>query len=102
MKKLAGELRDLTPALLSTTLPAPTFQPADAPIDTMMKASDGSLYVFAVNHDKAAHSVTFMLPKSAAANAEVQFENRTVRAQRGLLTDDFAPLEVHVYKLAVK
>lgn len=102
MKKLAGELRDLSPVLLTSTLPAPAFEPADAPIDTMMKVSGGSLYVFAVNHDKAAHKVAFRLPKAARPGVEVLFEKRSVAVQADSFADDFAPLEVHVYKLAAK
>ncbi len=102
MKKLAGELRDLSPVLLTTTLPAPTFEPATAPLSTMMKACDGSLYLFAVNRDKTAQKITFKLPKAAQPKVEVLFEKRSISAENGVLTDEFAPLEVHVYRMAVR
>ena len=102
VKKLAGEIRDLSPVLLTTTLPAPAFEPSDAPVSTMMKVYDGSLYLIVVNRDKAAHKITFRLPKAAQPKAEVLFEKRSISAKDGVLSDDFAPLEVHVYKMAVK
>ncbi len=102
MKKLAGELRDLSPVLLTTSLPAPAFEPASAPLSTMMKVHDGSIYVFAVNRDKAPHKIAFRLPKAAQPKGEVLFEKRSISAENGVLTDEFDALEVHVYRLPVR
>lgn len=101
MKKLAGEMHDLTPALLTPDSQVmPGLEPKDAPIDMMVKQLSGETYVFAVNHDTKACTVKLSLPgMTASASVEVLFEKRSVAAENGAWQDDFKPLEVHVYKV---
>ena len=102
MKKLAGELHDLSPVLLTPpTDRTVNLSPKDAPIDTMVRRLDGQTYVFAVNHGNKPCKVKLSLAESkASAPVEVLFEGRSVNAAKGAWQDDFKPLEVHVYRLA--
>ena len=102
MKKLAGELHDLTPALLTPNVSRVVgLEPKDAPIDTMVKRLNDRTYVFAVNYDTKPSKVKVSLSESSvSAPVEVLFEERTVAAEKGSWTDEFKPLEVHVYRVA--
>ncbi|UXM89868.1 hypothetical protein [Paenarthrobacter sp. JL.01a] len=71
--------------------------------DTMLKAKDGSAYVFAMTDDGATGSRTFTLPGGiTASTVEVLDENRSIPIQGGKFTDDF-PNEYthHVYRIAL-
>jgi len=100
MKKLAGEMHDLTPVLLTPDSQVmPGLEPKDAPVDIMVKQLGGETYVFAVNHDTKACAVKLSLPgMTASVPVEVLFEKRSVAAENGAWQDDSTPLEVHVYK----
>ncbi len=102
LKKIAGELRDLSPVLLTTDSPLKaSLSPRTATLDTMVKELDGRTYVFAVNREPASTQARISLKGAkAAANVEVLFENRTLPASRNGWTDQFGPLEVHIYRLA--
>ncbi len=102
MKKLAGEMRTLTPALLTPSVTGVLkTAPADAPLDTMLKRVAGQWYVFAVNRNPQSCSARITLPKALKAKtAEVLFEKRSVGVAGGSWKDDFKPLDVHVYRLA--
>ncbi|MBN1899797.1 hypothetical protein JW926_00560 [Candidatus Sumerlaeota bacterium] len=102
MKRLAGELRDLSPVLLSMEK-APVLQvlPDTVPLDTMVKKSGGGLYVFAANRESAPCNANFKIQDGVSSvNMEVLFENRRLKIESGGWKDSFAPLAVHVYKLA--
>ena len=99
MKKLAGEMRDLTPILLTQTKQAPKVAPKSATIDTMVKELNGQFYVFAVNHATKPCKASFALPGGLGKQVEVLFEGRRLQARNGAWKDVFAPLEVHVYKI---
>jgi len=71
-------------------------------LDTMLKAHDGSYYVFAMlGKDTATGSHKLTLPAGmAGARAEVLFENRTVAISGGAIQDTFAEeFTHHVYKI---
>ena len=104
MKKLAGEMRDLSPALLTVNAKR-TIQvtPKEATIDTMVKELGGQVYLFAVNRDPNARSASFRLDGvSSKRQVEALFEGRSIQAASGSWADDFKPLEVHVYRLSAK
>lgn len=101
VKKIAGELRDLSPALLTPTLANGVLvAPEGATIDTMVKRLNGETYVFAVNREPKESTASFALPRLAGSSGvEVLFERRAFRATGGSWQDQFKPLEVHVYKV---
>ena len=102
VKKIAGELRDLSPALLTPDSKRElSVAPEGATVDTMVKELDGRVYVFAVNREPEPCSASFRLPGiSPAVRVEVLFENRAFQAAGGSWKDDFKPLDVHVYRVS--
>ena len=76
--------------------------PQTAPIHTLVKRYNGSIYVFAVamlNNDGRA---TFTLPNIKGGTAEVLDESRQLPISGGIFADDFAGYGVHLYKVDVK
>ncbi|MFV2018058.1 DUF4082 domain-containing protein [Micromonospora sp. LOL_023] len=71
-------------------------------LDTMLKAHDGSFYVFAMlGKDTATGAHSLALPPGVnGAQAEVLFENRTVPIGGGAIQDTFAQeFTYHIYKI---
>ena len=74
----------------------------NAKLDTMLKAHDGSYYVFAMpGPTEGTGQQKLTLPKGlSSGEAEVLFENRTVPITGGAITDTFAEeYSYHVYKI---
>ncbi len=101
MKKLGQEVKTLSPVLLSPSdLGTVAYTPSKSPIHTKLKQCDGKLYLIAVNAGNTPCTVTFDIKKKLGTLASVMFENRDIRDIQGTkLTDNFKPLEVHVYDL---
>jgi hypothetical protein len=97
---LAGELRELTPALVSATVTVITGTNKKGMHGTARRYQD-QLFLILVNaSNEAQPGTTFTLsgvPESAPV--EVLFEGRTLTLAKGVLTDDFEPYERHVYRL---
>lgn len=120
LKRINGQLTRLSAAILAA--------PADAKIEMKLagegadllcsfKATqhDGAVYLFALNNDlgpgadKAkqfdpikprAGKATFTVPGlKAGTKIEVVDENRTLTAEDGKFSDEFAPLAEHIYKI---
>ncbi|MDG4764265.1 DUF4082 domain-containing protein [Solwaraspora sp. WMMD406] len=71
-------------------------------LDTMLKAHDGSYYIFAMlSRDTATGSHTLALPPGVTGSkAEVLFENRSVPISGGAIKDSFAQeFTYHIYKI---
>ncbi|MCX5675628.1 MAG: hypothetical protein NTX87_11535 [Planctomycetota bacterium] len=72
-------------------------------VDALARSHGGRLYVFAVNYDEGLKETraTIKVPGLAAgAQVEVVDEGRTIPAEAGALADTFAPLAVHIYRMA--
>ncbi|MGO4145365.1 hypothetical protein AB4Y77_09795 [Paenarthrobacter sp. YAF11_1] len=72
--------------------------------DTMLKAKDGSAYLFAgIGVNGATGAKTFTLPAGiTGTQVEVVGENRTISVQNGKFTDSFAnEYTHHVYKVTI-
>ncbi len=105
MLRLAGELRELSPVLMSgLRAPRLTITPPRATLDTMVRRHAGSYYVFAVNRETSACKAALRLEGPRPARPiEVLFENRTVTARAdGTWQDTFDPLAVHVYRVGAR
>jgi len=104
LKKLAGELRDLSPVLLAADSRARAeLSPRACALDMMVKQLDGRTYLFAVNREPTSTQAQITLKGARlASDVEVLFENRKLPAVGNAWTDQFAPLEVHVYRLTAK
>jgi hypothetical protein len=53
----------------------------------------------AVNVESKPCRVTFKPGRKLSGEARVMFEGRSLKPEKSQLTDDFKPLEVHVYDL---
>lgn len=102
MKRLGGEVKALSPVLLSPEAPAPArFSPRNAPIHTRLLRHQGRQYLIAVNAGSQACAVAFDLHRALPAQVEVLFEGCKVPTEGAKLPAAFKPLEVHVYDLGV-
>ena len=107
ISSVTRELQSLIPVLCerkpqsqptTTVLSGPQQDALGAPsISVLLKKHDGKSYLLSVN--SSVHNVTasFHLPSHQKGN--VLFENRTVVVKEGILTDIFAPYDVHIYEL---
>lgn len=101
MKKLAGEISGLTPILMTPTVNSKLNVNAKSnSIETMVKKMNGEWYVFAVNSATEPCKAELKLTGAKSENLNVMFENRSLSVKACSWTDDFKPLEVHVYKLS--
>lgn len=101
MKKLAGEVSSITPVLMAQTVDGKVLSTTGSnTLETMVKKMHGVWYVFAVNSARTPCKGSFRLSGVSPKSAEVLFEKRTVASNDGSWTDEFKPLEVHVYKLS--
>jgi hypothetical protein len=99
------ELTVLEPALLNANLGEATF--AHGAIHASARRAGDELFVMAVNPTDEAVSAQILLSEVApgltcSAAAEEIFEDRQLRVVDGVIIDDFEPLAVHVYRLAVQ
>ncbi|RJP25814.1 MAG: hypothetical protein C4527_16595 [Candidatus Omnitrophota bacterium] len=75
----------------------------NVPVDVMVKQGENARYIFAVGMRNAQTDATFFLQDHAAdAKVEVVDENRTLEINDGQFQDQFAPYDVHVYKIDIK
>jgi hypothetical protein len=100
---LNQQIQSLAPELNSATLSnlvTVTSSNAAAPVDTMVKASGASLYLFAAiarnGTTTASYQVTGMTGKGVA---NVVGENRTIDVTAGTFSDAFAQNGVHIYRI---
>jgi hypothetical protein len=100
MKRIGEEVKTLSPVLLSPEDLGPVASdPSPITIHTKLKRCTGRLYLIAVNAASEPCEVTFELARKLPREVGVMFEGRAVSAQGRRLTDQFKPLEVHVYDL---
>ena len=99
MTRLAGEVRQLMPALLTTEQARRgTFSCRQAGLDLGVWQHQGHYYLAAVN--TTPEERTFTLRGPFAGRAQVLFEgDRRPQVGPGALTDTFSPLQVHVYRV---
>ena len=99
--KLAGEVRYLSPMMLSTEYVELGGDHAKLGVHVMAKSLDGKLYVIAVNpNEELPVAPTFTLPTGfSAKRVNVLFENRSMKLAHDAFQDLFQPLDVHVYRI---
>jgi hypothetical protein len=74
--------------------------PANAPIDIMVKRYQGALYIFAVAMRPVAATGTFKPRGVTTGTATVLGENRTIPISGGSFSDSFDSYAVHIYQLS--
>lgn len=98
MKEIAGEVKTLSPALLSPIERAVEVRGDSQKIHALLKEHEGKWYLLAVNGETTPAKAEFNLP-AAAQSVKVLFEEHTVALAGNVLGDDFAPLAAHVYEI---
>ena len=97
LKRIAGELRDLTPVLLDSSYRR--LEAGNPALELHLMTYQGYNYLFALNTRKDALSEAEVdLPDGwSAGRASILFENRSLDLAGGQLVDTFQPYEVHIY-----
>ncbi len=96
LKRVASELRDLTPVLIDG--PFQRMASAEPALEVFLKSHDGWRYLFALNTNKSRlESAEITLPTGWVDAASVLFEARSVQVEGGRLRDSFEPYDVHIY-----
>lgn len=97
------QIHDLAPVLNSPTLPDAveiTSSSETVPVDGMVKRHGGATYLFTVAMRNGAAKAGFHLPALRGAHtAEVIGENRSLPVRDGRFDDNFAPYQVHLYRI---
>jgi hypothetical protein len=97
------QIKELAPVLNSPTVTNAVIvnsTNAAVPIATMVKRYDGATYLFAVAMRNGETSTTFKLAGIPGKTAvEVIGENRSLLVKDGSFTDQFAPWDVHLYRV---
>lgn len=104
IKKIASEVRDLTPTLITPTISGKlSVAPKNDAIQTMVKKVNGQWNVMTVNSSTNPCDANFTLPGVAdGAKVEVLFEGRSISVENGGWKDSFKPMEVHVYRVSTR
>ena len=100
INEIKGVLLERTPAdqPVVTVKRGPAKDIVDNPsIVTLLKRHAGAVYVIAVNDTPEAVTADLRIP-GAAEKGEALWEGRAVSAPKGILSETFAPLAVHVYR----
>ncbi len=100
---LNKQIQSLAPALNSPTVHgAATVKSSnpDVPVDILVKREGGATYIFAVAMRDAETVATITLTNAAGSQkVEVLGEGRAPEMTTGVLSDQFAPWAVHLYRI---
>jgi hypothetical protein len=110
LKRVAGELKRISPILLSRTLSLPVsvsacrmgeIEEADEGerIECTLKSHAGRTYLIAANDWPGKRRVTFSFEKPLREIINLPFEKRRIRTDEQSFSDIFEPYGVHVYEL---
>ena len=98
-----AQIHELAPVLNSPTVTEGvevTTADAEVPVAAMVKRHGGSTYVFSTAMRNGATSATFTLADAGSHDSvEVLGEGRTLALRDGVLTDEFSPYQVHLYRI---
>lgn len=105
MRAVDAEVNDLAPVLNTPSLASGATTettPASAVVDTMMKRSGGSTYLFAASPESGSVTARFVLGDGAdSGTVDVLGENRTLPVAGGAFSDEFSAYGVHLYRLSL-
>ena len=111
LKTIIRELREIYPLLVSPEVEDVVISTSmgvddQAPLFwTVRRVKEGNsliqagTYIIAVNGANRSVKATFKLNHQSTGDVKVLLENRYLEANKGRLTDDFEPHEVHIYNL---
>jgi hypothetical protein len=95
IRDIARDIAKLNPAL--TALPVAAGVEAGEPVRVGARSYGGALYVFAVNAGFSSTRATIRVAGLAGRVLNVLDEDRQIPATVDAFSDDFGPLEVHIY-----
>ena len=119
LRRLNNQLTSLAPAILAPPAKKKIEMSLEGGLNCHFKATkfDGNTYIFAQNIDlgpgaETARQFDPIYPRKGTATftvkglkagtkIEVVDENRTITAEKGRFTDEFAPLAEHIYKIKI-
>jgi hypothetical protein len=101
LKKLAGELRDMSPVFMAADAgDTVTVAPSDALLSLRMKQCEGKRFLLAANRSVRPANVTLSFQCSKGVAIPVRYESRSVTPKDdGRLEDHFDGYAVHIYEL---
>jgi hypothetical protein len=100
VQKLVKELRQFSPVIMAPAVAdKPTLSPADAPVEFATRQLDGKLYLIAANKSDKPQSVRFSASWLKGRKVQVLYETHPASTEGESMSDQFAPLAVHVYQL---
>ena len=103
VKRSAGEMNKLHNVLVAPDAETQPVNRFGGRVHSLLKVYRGQGYLLAVNTTHDATSAAFDLPQMApGSHVDVMFEGRKIRASGAKLSDSFAPLAVHVYRLPLR
>ena len=105
VKTSAAQLRDLGAATLSASAGqfALSQSTGSQQVHTRIIKHNGQLLLIAVNTQRSVITdVQWKMPDVPDGSFQVLWEDREINTQVGTFADDFAPLEVHVYRRKLK
>ena len=98
-KKFLKELHELSPVFLAPGLGGSVATGAEN-VKAVIKSSPKGTYLFAANTSKTESCNTeIKAGRNFSGMIEVYGENRKVKVDKGIINDDFKPLDVHIYRL---
>ena len=98
LRRVATEIRDAFPMLLSTDAPPPISADAGTWFHWTARNYGGKTFIYAVSDGDGEGQATFHLPQQPAT-ITVQGESRTITAAGESFSDPFGSLAVHTYQV---
>ncbi len=98
LRRMAAELKDLTPALVSPDVVDVGAESADSTVIAMGRRVEGKLWVVAVNERDAKTEAKIALPKGVATLQRWREDGDRPPVRGNRVTDSFGPYGVHVYR----
>ena len=105
LREINEQITRLAPAILGETPKRPVSIAAegDVKLDLLAKECPDGLYLFAVNYDERLRDAKATIKvEGLAAGQEIAVvdEGRSIKSDAGSFADAFAPLAVHIYRIA--
>jgi hypothetical protein len=111
LKRVARELKQLSPILLSPTVTLPVSLDVQGPsrlegksekdrIEFVVKSDGHKTYLIAANNWPGTRQASFSFESDLRRSVVAPFENRRIRAYGNSFWDTFKPYDVHVYRLS--
>jgi hypothetical protein len=100
VKQLVGELREFSAVIMASVSSSKvSMSPADAPVEFTTRELERKGYLIAANKSGKPQRVRFSSGMLDGKHVEVLYENRQARIQGDVLTDEFEPFGVRVYRI---